>query len=397
VTRLHLIREVAVWEFRRWFKIRDQVITLVLSLVVGAAVWGGMALLARERARPVDVAVMGAETLPFEAGEDGRIRIADRADRSEDELRRAVADGELDALLILAGTEGATLVVRKEPGWLPELQAAMDEARRAEGLRRLELSQEELGALLAPLTIDVSYAEGSSGPTTRAAKVTAIVLVILMIVGVGLGLALQFVAITGEKQQRVTEQVVAAISPQTWIDGKILGISMVALASLVTYVVSAVAFVAISWLFGRHIPIPVGLVGPWVWLSLVAIALSGFLFWNTVYAAIAATVDDPNTSARGSLLMLPILPLVLAFFRMGSPDTVLTRAFAVFPLTSPIFLPMRLVLTEVPVWEVLLAIALLLGAVLLVRRAAGKIFGMGILMYGKEPGLAEMMRWIRSA
>ena len=54
-------------------------------------------------------------------------------------------------------------------------------------------------------------------------------------------------------------------------------------------------------------------------------------------------------------------------------------------------------LTTVPIWEMLLSLALLIGAVALMRRAAGKIFGMGILMYGKEPTWTEMLRWVRSA
>jgi ABC-2 type transport system permease protein len=138
-------------------------------------------------------------------------------------------------------------------------------------------------------------------------------------------------------------------------------------------------------------------VGPEVWLVLIPLAALGFLFWNTAFAAVAATIDDPNTSARGGLMMLPLLAMVLAFLRIGNPDGALTQFLAVFPVTSPAFLTLRLMLTTVPVWEIILALVLLLAAVALMRRAAGKIFGMGILMYGKEPSWTEMLRWIRSA
>ncbi len=397
MARARLVYEVAIWEFRRWYKIRDQVITLVLSLVIGLAVWGGITLLSRNAAEPVTIAVQGREVLLFNPPPSGRITLAPDDGRSEAALRQAVDDEEIDGLLLIQTTDRARLVVKKDPVWLPELQATLTAARRARGLGNLGISSVQLADVLAPYDVAVSYTESASEPTSRPVRITAVVILVLMLVGVMMGLAFQFVAITGEKQTRVTEQVVSAITAQTWIDGKIIGISLVALATLLTYLVSVVIFLAMSWVVGRNIPIPLGVVGPEIWLVLIPLAALGFLFWNTAFAAVAATIDDPNTSARGGLMMLPLLAMVSAILRVENPEGALTQFLAVFPVTSPAFLTLRLMLTTVPVWEILLALVLLLAAVALMRRAAGKIFGMGILMYGKEPSWTEMLRCIRSA
>lgn len=397
MARARLVYEVTIWEFRRWYKIRDQVITLVLSLVIGLAVWGGITLLSRNAAEPVTIAVQGREVLPLTLPQSGRITLVPDDGRSETALRQAVDNEEIDGLLLIETTDRARLVVKKDPVWLPELQATLTEARRARGLGNLGISSVQLAEVLAPYDVAVSYTASASEPTSRPVRITAVVILVLMLVGVMMGLAYQFVAITGEKQTRVTEQVVSAITAQTWIDGKILGISLVALATLLTYLVSIVIFLAMSWVVGRNIPIPLGVVGPEIWLVLIPLAALGFLFWNTAFAAVAATIDDPNTSARSGLMMLPLLSMGLVFLRIGNPEGALTQFLAVFPVTSPAFLTLRLMLTTVPVWEILLALVLLLAAVALMRRAAGKIFGMGILMYGKEPSWTEMLRWIRSA
>jgi ABC-2 type transport system ATP-binding protein len=69
------------------------------------------------------------------------------------------------------------------------------------------------------------------------------------------------------------------------------------------------------------------------------------------------------------------------------------RILAVFPLTSSPAPPMRLVLSDPSLVEVGCSLALLLGTVWVMRRMAGRIFELGILLYGKEPTLPEMVRW----
>ncbi len=130
--------------------------------------------------------------------------------------------------------------------------------------------------------------------------------------------------------------------------------------------------------------------------QLVIVTLLGFFFWFTFFAAIAATIDDPNTSSRSSLLFIPMLPLALSFFAFINPDTTLIRVLAILPPTAPTVLPARLILTDVAAWETGVAVILLVASIWMLRRAAGKIFALGILMHGTEPRWRDMWRWLRS-
>ena len=69
--------------------------------------------------------------------------------------------------------------------------------------------------------------------------------------------------------------------------------------------------------------------------------------------------------------------------------------FALFPLTSPSALPVRMLVGSVGAWEVLASLVLLAASVLLPRRAATQVFALGIHMTGKETSAAEMWRWVR--
>jgi hypothetical protein len=59
-------------------------------------------------------------------------------------------------------------------------------------------------------------------------------------------------------------------------------------------------------------------------------------------------------------------------------------------------MPMRLVVSDPGLGEVAGAVVLLAGAIWLMRRAAGRIFEIGMLLHGQEPSLTEVMRWART-
>jgi ABC-2 type transport system permease protein len=277
-----------------------------------------------------------------------------------------------------------------------ELKAALDAASREARLRRADLSAAELDALLESFRLDVAFPEADRARAGRGEKVFAGIFVGLMLLGVLLGNSYLFIGITGEKQQRVTEQVIAAIPPQVWIDGKILGLSAVAFVSVVNLCVGGLLGNLILRAFGRGFSLPVTVVDPILLGQLAILALLGFFLWFAFFGAIAATIDDPNTSARSAFVLLPFLPLSFAFAAYRNPDSLLMTTLGWIPLTSPTLLPVRLVLTEVSPWTVLLATALLIATIGIFRRAAGKIFALGVLMHGKEPSWREMWRWIRA-
>jgi ABC-2 type transport system permease protein len=395
---LRMIFEVARWEFLRFFKLRDLVLTLVLT-AFGAAVglWSRDLMDWVSRGSKAKLVVLNQETLPFQLPAKSAIELVPGAGRSDDVWRAAVGRKEVAGLLVLRSIDEAELFVYKQPVWQAELVTALSLARREARLKRANLSPQELNILLVPFQIDIRFHEAGGKPAQMAEFIFAFSFITLVLIGVLTGINYLFAGVTGEKQLRVTEQVVAAISPQTWIDGKILGLSAMVLVAVLNLGGGALLAVLASRLFGASIPIPLAMIHPILLLQFLTMAMLGFLFWFTFLAAIAATINDPQTSARNVVMFLPALPLSIAFSALKNPDTWLMKLLGVLPFTSPAVMPARLVLTDVAWWEFLTAIILLLGAIWLLRRAAGKIFGVGMLMYGKEPSWREVWRWVREA
>ena len=97
-----------------------------------------------------------------------------------------------------------------------------------------------------------------------------------------------------------------------------------------------------------------------------------------------------------SLMFVPVLCIGLAsWIVLRDPDSAVARGLALFPLTSGPALPVRAMLSRVGAAEMIVSLVLLCATIWLVRRAAGRIFEIGMLMYGKEPSLREIARWAR--
>ena len=109
----------------------------------------------------------------------------------------------------------------------------------------------------------------------------------------------------------------------------------------------------------------------------------------------AATISDPNSSSRSALLFLPFLPLGLTVVGLDQPDELWMRVLSLVPGLSPAAMPVRLLRGSPGTLEIVLSLLLLGLAVWFLRRAAGRAFGVSMMMTGKEPSWREVWRWMR--
>jgi ABC-2 type transport system permease protein len=388
--------EVARWEFLRFFKIKEMLVGLLMAVVGGAGSWGLMRLADRDADAPVRIAVAGAQGMAIPTPPESRLRIEQHPAERAPALRRAVENGEL-AGLVTWGEDGApALLAGERAGWRQELEGVLSAAAVQARFGAVGVRPEQLPALLAPVTLRVSYTADATPPRSKGETVLTLVAILLSVMGVFVGVSYVFISITGEKQNRVTEQVVAAIPPQSWVDGKILGLSGITLVNMASIGLSFVVLAVGARLLGVSLPaLPPVAGSPGRIAVILVITGLGFALWFAFMAMVAAVVDDPNTSSRSGLLMLPLAFASLAFIAFRGPELGITRVLSLVPPFSASVMPARMLLAPVPAWEIALAIVLLMGAVWLLRRAAGKVFHLGMLMYGKEPTWAEVRRWIR--
>jgi len=379
-----IVGAVARWEYARYAKLRDLIIGTVFFAVIFGLVGFAGEFVERKKYKPREIAVIGADLMGLDqVAQLQRFRLTTTT-TDLPTLEQSVADKDLDAILIVRGGDEAELRVRSESGWQEEFLAV--------------LSAHRLAQLTAPVQLERTVLGAEDASDGKAGTATVLIIVGTMLLGLFMGFSYVFVAITGEKAQKVTEAVLSAITPQQWIDGKILGLSLVALVNVLCYGVGYLLYkLAAVLFFDMPFQLPAGIDDPVTLLWIVLFAVGGFGFWLTLFAVVAATISDPNSSSRSSLLFLPFLPLSLTLAGMDQADAVWMRILALLPGISPAAMPVRILRGTPNLLEILLSLALLAAVVWLFRRAAGRVFGLSMLMTGKEPSWREVWRWAREA
>ena len=393
--RFRILWEVTKWEFNRFFKWMDLVKGLLFfgsfGLIGGAiGYWLGS-----ETFSPPNIAVAAHQPFATELFEHDQLRFLIHDKTRPDSLELWLADGEIDGILTIHSVDEASVRVQGERAWLIVLEQFLNQLRRDDIIRESGVDPDLFASLDEGIALNREFDVAAT--STKADKIVAGIAIFFILIAVFMGFAYQFTAITAEKQQRITEQVISAIHPQTWIDGKILGITGIGMAYILFYgAMSLVSAVVLAY-FGAPIAPALALINPVLLITFILFVLLGILMWNAFYAAIAATIDDPNTSQKSGWMMMPVFPVMISFFTLANPDSLPITMLGLFPLTSYAVMPARMVLTQVMWWEPVIALMLLAVTVHLFRVAAGRIFTTAIMMVGKEPSFREIVYWFRRA
>jgi ABC-2 type transport system permease protein len=285
--------------------------------------------------------------------------------------RKELADKKVDALLLLPTDR---IVFRTEVD--PKLAAAADGAVRA--LRRHLPPAAELtpATLLPPDT-----------KTTDAAVAVAYIGSFLLLLSLTVYGQWVLTGVVEEKNNRVVELIVSTVRPRHLLAGKVIGIGLLGLAQLALVAGLGAALLA-AGVFDAPASLgaSLALVVPWFAL--------GFALYAVAYAAagaLASTQQDANSAGQ------PVTYTILAVYFLGyvalatDDKGVLAHVLTVFPLTAPLVLPARSALVGVPVWEHVLAVALVAGTLYALVRLAGRVYAHGLLHTG--PRLRPRAAW----
>ncbi len=291
------------------------------------------------------------------------------------------------------------------------------------GFEKAQLESLDTDVSLERKTLDDSAPEVSTN-ASYTAMVIGGVMGFFMYFAVFLYGMMVLRSVSEEKTNRIVEIMVSSVKPFQLMMGKIIGVGLVGLTQVLIWAIMIPIILVITQLiFGmdpqamqeasanmpgsgdtkeaeQTLMIFIQEIKAQNWLLIlplfVVYFLGGYIMYSSLFAAVGSAVGDDTGESQS--LTLPIsLPVLIAFYMMfaviRSPESWLASFASIFPLFSPIVMPARLAFSP-PWWEIVLSLVVLILSVIFFVWLSGRIYRIGILMYGKKASFKEIGKWI---
>jgi ABC-2 type transport system permease protein len=329
---------------------------------------------------------LGGPELPWGIVGNGNVPGAGVRFATAAEAESAVGRGEIDGFVELR-PDGRALA-RATGRVPPELAVALHDRAQAWVLDGVPDDVRSAVAEPADLLFVSVTAETPSmtADEVRARSAAAIAVPMLFTLAVLFATGFLVQAVTEEKSSRVLEILVTSARHEALMAGKVFGLGLVSLTQ--TAVWAGLALLAAARLADR-LPIPSLSEVPWTLvLASVPYFVLGYLLYATLIVGIGVVVGTPREAQQlaSFLTVFLVLPFFLASALVVRPASPAAVVLSLVPLTSPVAMPMRLMMSAVPPGSWLRAAIVVVG----------RVFRATTILVGERPGWSAVRDALRA-
>lgn len=356
------------------------------------------------------------------------------ASEGDDYWKHALDNEEVDAVLIIPadivdGAAGVKLYTAGASSMNLEMEITSRLNSLIENQRIQNYGYKDLRQIIDAVHSDVSLqsitydGDDEKASSTTLSYILGIALTMMLYMCLLIYGQMVMTSIIEEKGNRVLELVVSSVKPTQLMLGKICGIGLVAVTQIIIWGVLIAAMSA--FLLPALLPADVaaqvtainaggaaggedigiiqaisvlGNVGYIIRLFglLLLFLIGGFMLYSAIYAAIGSAVDNIQDAGQlQSIIVVPIIfGIIFGMMAASDPTSSLSLWTSMIPFTSPMVMMARIPF-GIPMWQIAVSLVILYMSFFCTVWLAGKIYRVGIFMYGKKPTLKELIRWMR--
>ena len=298
--------------------------------------------------------------------------------------RAQVSAGTLDVLV--TGTPIAPTVVVKQSA-PAVVQAALERAVMLARFAALGISAGVLAMVTSGLQAPVE-ALHPADPEATQDRVVGLAVGILLYIVLGIYGAQVAQGVVEEKATRIMEILLATVRPSSLLAGKIVGIGLVGLLQLAIVAAATLVAVAVTNVVTTPALGAAAVLGYLTWFVL------GFLLYSAGYAALASLVSRPE-EVQGAVVPMAVFPIasyLLAYLALADPTSPVVAVASLLPPFAPILMAVRMSGSDAPAWQVGLALALTVAAIVGITWLAGRIYANSAMRMGARVRMMDAFR-----
>jgi ABC-2 type transport system permease protein len=281
------------------------------------------------------------------------------------------------------------------------LRSAVRDVLVTDNLRARGVSADEVRAAMKPYDMEtIQWAKGKGKSSAGDLQFMSVfflgfaMYMVVLIFGIGV-----MRAVLEEKNSRVMEVLLSSVNAMELMAGKILGVGAVGLTQIFIWISLPAlgAGLGIATQLGAAVKKANYTLETGIYFAIFF--LLGYLLYSTMCAALGAMVTSEQEAQQLQIfVMMPlILSLFLMFFAMRAPNDPRVVAVSMFPFAAPLVMYTRIVVQTPPFWQIASCIGIMIATIIAMVWVCGRIYRVGILMYGKKPTLPEIIKWVRYA
>lgn len=430
---LVLSREYLVRVRKRTF-----LLTTLLTPIIFAALFVVPILLARGLEKTKTVEVIDETNQIFDDLQGGdKLTFVKAEKNSLEEAKKGLEDSDIYAIMYIPkmdfdNPKEIELVAKKSISFELKREITGKVEKVIEDIKFVNsgIDKKVLDSIETDVTINTSDLTGKES-SSEAAFAIGILVAFVIYMSVLLYAQQVMRGVVEEKTNRIIEVLISSLKPFQLMMGKILGIAGVAMTQFILWILltygiltGVVSFFNIDemaqanteqieakveegdpvaeaqqeqtqmvqTLYNRFSTIPLFNTIA----SFLFYFLGGYLLYSAMFAAAASGADNDADTQQ---LVLPLsAPLIITFVALqailSDPDGTVAFWLSIIPFTSPIAMMLRIPFGGVAAWEQILSMVLLVLGFIAITWIAGRIYRIGILMYGKKVTFKELGKWI---
>ena len=341
------------------------------------------------------------------------------------------ANGSLDAIVIIPNNVDSTGAVNIysegtiTPSLVMTVRSALTDTLESAHLAELGIPNLQQMVDKAHVNVDVRSIkwsdEGEQESSTDAAMGLGFLLSFITYMFVLMYGAMIMNSVIEEKTNRIVEVVVSSCRPFQLMLGKIIGVGLVGLTQMAIWIVllvvvgmvagsafgignvspdtvtpealasaqdmGAIESIVRNTLSINYLPIIV---------SFVLYFIGGYLLYASLFAGFSSAVDQASDASQFTtpIILIMVIAVYAGFACMNNPMGPTAVWCSMIPFTSPVVMMVRIPF-GVPMWQLVLSLALLIGTALAITWLAARIYRRGILHYGQKASFKDLFKWIK--